>query len=104
MKRTSIVPVGAAVAAGLLFVLSGGTFVVWRASRAMNSAVEDIRTEHEIRFAVWALAPVANADFEVISSPAVFFQTARFQIIFMLPVPPGCSNMILLEVCSTTMP
>src|SRR5664279_5025747 len=89
MKRTSIVSVRGAVAIALLMVLSGGTFVIWRASRALHSAATDVRAANEIRFAVRPLAPAANADFEVISSPAVFFQATRFQDHLYIAGPAG---------------
>jgi ligand-binding sensor domain-containing protein len=89
MMRTSIVSVSAAVAAGLLLLLSGAAFVIWRSARVLHSAAEDVRVEHEIRFAVRPLAQVANGAFEVISSPAVFFQAARFQDHLYIAGPAG---------------
>lgn len=89
MKRTSIVSVRGVVAVALLLVFSVGAFVIWRASRALQSAAADVHAEHEIRFAVRPLAPVVNADFEVISSPAVFFQATRFQDHLYIAGPAG---------------
>jgi ligand-binding sensor domain-containing protein len=89
MKRTFVGSVGEAVAAGLLLVLLAGSFVIWRSSRILRSAAEDVRVEHEIRFAVRPLAPVANADFEMISSPAIFFQAAWFQDHLYIAGPAG---------------
>jgi|CZKY01.1.fsa_nt_gi ligand-binding sensor domain-containing protein len=89
MKRTSVVSVRGVVAVALLLILSVGAFVIWRASRALHSAAADVHAEHEIRYAVRPLAPVANADFEVISSPAVFFQATRFQDHLYIAGPAG---------------
>jgi ligand-binding sensor domain-containing protein len=76
MQRTLV---RRAVAAGLLLVAGFGSFVVWRAARALHSAEIDVRTEHQVRFLVRPLPRVLNSDFEVISSPAVFSHAARFQ-------------------------
>jgi ligand-binding sensor domain-containing protein len=89
MKRTSIVSVREVVAVALLLVLAVGAFVIWRASRALHSAAADVREAHESRFAVRPLAPAANADFEVISSPALFFQATRFQDRLYIAGPAG---------------
>jgi len=89
MKRTSMVSVRGVVAVALLLVLSVGALVIWRASRALHSAAADVRAAHEIRFAVRPLAPAANADFEAISSPAVFFQATRFQDRLYIAGPAG---------------
>ncbi len=89
MKRASVVSVRGVVAVALLLVLSVGAFVIWRASRALHSAAADVRAAQEIRFAVRPLAPAANLDFEVISSPAVFFQATRFQDRAYIAGPAG---------------
>ncbi len=92
MQRRSIVSVRRAVAAGFLLVFALGGLVVWRALRALHSATEDVRAEHEIRFAVRPLAPSADAGFEPISSPAVFFQAARFQDQLYVAGPAGLNE------------
>ncbi|HYM75344.1 MAG TPA: two-component regulator propeller domain-containing protein [Candidatus Dormibacteraeota bacterium] len=89
MKRTSIVWVRAAVAAGLSAVVLVGVAVIWRSSQAMRRAAEDVRAEHEFEFAVQALAPASNLGFEVVSSPQVFQQAARFQDHLYLAGPAG---------------
>ena len=76
MQRTLV---RRAVVTGLLLVATFASFVAWRASRALHSAEVDVRTERQIPFLVRPLPQVLNADFEVISSPAVFSQAARFQ-------------------------
>jgi ligand-binding sensor domain-containing protein len=85
MKRMSV---RRAAATGLLFLGALGAFVIWRASRALHSAAVEVHSEHEIRFMVRPIAPVSS-DFEVISSPAVFFQSARFQDHLYIAGPAG---------------
>ena len=89
MKRLSLASVGVAVAAALLLVLTVGVVVVWHSSRVLHSATEDVRVEREIRFMVRPLPQLTNSDFEVISSPAVFFQAARFQDHLYIAGPAG---------------
>jgi ligand-binding sensor domain-containing protein len=88
MRRTSLVSVRSAVAAGFIVVLLLGAVMIWRASRALHSAEQDVRSEHEIRFVVRPL-PAVNTDFEPISSSAVFFQAARFQDHLYVAGPGG---------------
>jgi ligand-binding sensor domain-containing protein len=87
--KPSIASVRTAVAVGFLLLLALGAVVVWRASRALHTATLDVRAEHEIRFVVRPLPPVARTDFEAISSPAVFFQAARFQDRLYVAGPAG---------------
>jgi ligand-binding sensor domain-containing protein len=89
MKRSSVESVRAAVVVGLIAGVVLGTLVIWRSSRAMRSAAEDVRAEHEFRFAVRPLAPALNSGFEAVSSPAVFLQAARFQDHLYLAGPAG---------------
>src|SRR5678810_1382588 len=79
MKRLSILFVRAAVACGLVVAIALGGSVLWRASRAIRSAGEEVRAEHEFQFTVQPLVPAFNPGFEPVSSPQVFAQTARFQ-------------------------
>jgi ligand-binding sensor domain-containing protein len=87
--KPPIVPVRTAAAAAVLLLLAFGAIIVWRASRALHLAAGDVRSEHEIRFVVRPLPPAVSADFEVISSPAVFFQAARFQDHLYVAGPAG---------------
>ena len=87
--KPPIAPVRTAVAATVLLLLAFGAVVVWRASRALHSAAGDVRSEHEIHFVVRPLPPAVSADFEVISSPAVFFQASRFQDHLYVAGPAG---------------
>jgi hypothetical protein len=77
------------VAVALLLILGVGAFVIWRASRAPHSAAADVHATHEIRFAIRPLVPSANADFELIGSPAVFFQATRFLDHLYIAGPAG---------------
>lgn len=89
MKRFSLVSVRAAVVVGLTVAVALGTLVIWRSSRAMRSAAEDVRAEHEFLVAVRPLAPALNTGFELVSSPAVFLQSARFQDHLYMAGPAG---------------
>lgn len=89
MKLRSLVSVRAAIVVGLTVALALGTLVKWRSLRAMRSAAEDVRAEHEFRFAVRPLASALNAGFEAVSSPAVFLQAARFQDHLYIAGPAG---------------
>jgi ligand-binding sensor domain-containing protein len=88
MRRASIVSVRIA-SAGLILAFAGGAITFWRASRALHSAAQDVRSEHQIRFAVRPLAPAASTNFEPISSLATFFQAAAFQNRFYVAGPGG---------------
>jgi ligand-binding sensor domain-containing protein len=87
--KAPVASVRTAVAAGVIVLAALGAVVVWRASRALHSAAEDVRSEHEIRFAVRPLLPLVRTDFEPISSPAVFAQAARFQDHLYVAGPSG---------------
>ena len=88
MVRTTILSLRAAATVGLLLSLALG-LVVWRATRALHSAADQVRAEHDIRFTVRKLPPAANSGFEEISSPAVFFQAARFHDHLYIAGPAG---------------
>jgi len=89
MQRASLVPVRVAVATGLAFVVVMGALVIWRASRAMRSAAEDVRAENEFRFVQRPLTQAPNAGFEAVSSPEVFLQAAPFQNRLYIAGPAG---------------
>jgi ligand-binding sensor domain-containing protein len=89
MKRLSILFVRAAVACGLVVAIAVGGSVLWRASRAIRSAREEVRGEHEFQFTVQPLVPAFNPGFEPVSSPQVFAQTARFQDHLYIAGPGG---------------
>jgi ligand-binding sensor domain-containing protein len=89
MRRRFIVSAKTAIAAGFVLILVLGAAAIWRASRALHSAAQDIRSEHEIRFVVRPLPPAVNTDFEPISSAGVFFAGARFQDHLYVAGPAG---------------
>lgn len=79
MKRAAIVSVRTVIAVVLAFAILFGTLVIWRSSRAIRSATEEVRAEHEFRFVVRPVAQTLSTGFEAVNSPAVFLQAARFQ-------------------------
>ena len=60
----------------LVILLAG--VVGWRVSRALRTATQEVHSEGEIRFTSRPLPESQEQDFESISTPAVFFQAARF--------------------------
>jgi ligand-binding sensor domain-containing protein len=89
MKRSFISSLCLAGMIGLTFAVGLVGLVVWRSSRAIRSASEDVRAEHEFRFVVRPLAPTLNNGFEAVRSPAVFLQAARFQDRLYIAGPAG---------------
>jgi ligand-binding sensor domain-containing protein len=89
MKWSSIVSVRAVVAAGAVVTLALAALVVWRSSQAIHSASEDVRAEREFRFVTRPLLQPVNPGFELISSPAVFLQAARFEDHLYIAGPAG---------------
>jgi ligand-binding sensor domain-containing protein len=74
-----------------LFILLAGV-VGWRASRALHTATQEVRSEGEIRFTAGPLPEPQEQDFESISTPAVFFQAARFLGDLYIAGPAGLSQ------------
>jgi ligand-binding sensor domain-containing protein len=74
-----------------LFILLAGV-VGWRASRALRTATQEVRAEGEIRFTQRVLPEPPEQDFESISTPAVFFQAARFLGDLYIAGPAGLSQ------------
>lgn len=89
MKRVSNLSVRFGVAASLTLAVAFATLLMWRSSRALHSATEEVRAENEFRFEVRPLAPAVNTGFEAVSSPAVFLQSARFQDHLYIAGPAG---------------
>jgi len=89
MKRPLFLSARLAVAVVLTATVALGALVVWRSSRAMQSAAEAVRGEHELSFTTRPLPALLNAGFEAVSSPAVFLQAARFQDHLYLAGPAG---------------
>jgi ligand-binding sensor domain-containing protein len=88
MKRTSIRHLRRAVAVSVGLVVALTAAVVWRTTRAMHQAAEDVRAENEFSFTAKPFAPKVT-DFETINSPAVFFQAAQFQGHLYIAGPAG---------------
>ncbi len=74
----------------LLILLAG--VVGWRASRALHTATQEVRSEGEIRFTARPLPETQEQDFESISTPGVFFQAARFLGDLYIVGPAGLSQ------------
>jgi ligand-binding sensor domain-containing protein len=89
MKLRSLVSVRVALLAGLAVAIALGMLVIWGTRRAMHSAAEDVRAEHEFRLSVRSFVPPLNPGFEAVSAPAVFLQAARFQNHLYLAGPAG---------------
>ena len=89
MKRASLLSVRVAVAASLSLAAAFAALVMWRGSRALRSAAEDVRAEHEFRFVVRPLPSSFNTGFEPVSAPAVFVQAAPFQDHLYIAGPAG---------------
>ena len=79
-------------AAGSALLLLTALLVGWRASRALQSSREEVRSEREIRFLSRPFTAPVNTDFEAVSAPAVFLQAARFQEHLFLAGPAGLSE------------
>ena len=78
-----------AAAAAVLFGVTVAGLAWWRASRAIRSATEDVRNQSEFAFKAQPFAPATNIGFEVISSPSVFTQAARFENNLYIAGPAG---------------
>ncbi|MGC1582374.1 MAG: hypothetical protein WA766_12885, partial [Candidatus Acidiferrales bacterium] len=80
------------IAAGLAAIGLAGIFVGWRASRALRQSAQEVRAEREIRFQVRPFLPPNDVRFQVVSSPDVFLQAARFEDHLYLAGPAGLSE------------
>ncbi len=89
MKRASVVWVSAVIAAVLSMLLLAGTAVVWRSSRAIRTAAEDVRGQHEFSFVIQPAAPVGNPGFEPVSAPQSFLQASQFEGNLYVAGPAG---------------
>ncbi len=89
MKRFPILSVRTVLAVGTIVGVLVGASVVWRASRVVRIAGQEVQAGSEFRFAVHPLSPVPNPGFEVVSSPQVFVQAARFQDHLYIAGPAG---------------
>ncbi len=89
MKRPVFLSARLAIVVVLTAAVVLGALVVWRSSRAVQSATEEVRAEHEFGFTARPLPASLNAGFEAVSSPAVFLQAARFEDHLYLAGPAG---------------
>jgi Tfp pilus assembly protein FimT len=62
MVRLSLVSARKVVAAAFVLVLALAGFVVWRASRVLRSAGEEVQAERQIRFVVRPLPPATSTN------------------------------------------
>jgi ligand-binding sensor domain-containing protein len=89
MKGASFVSVRAAVGAALSAAVLAALAIVWRSTQAVRTATEQVRAEREFQFTDRPYIPAPNPGFELISSPRVFLQSARFQDHLYLAGPAG---------------
>ena len=80
------------IAAGSGLVILLAVAVGWRAHRALRTAIQEVRSEREIRFTVQPLAEQPEPIFEPISTPAVFSQAAQFRGDLYIASPAGLSQ------------
>lgn len=79
MKRRSAFFVRSAIVVPVVIAVLVAASAVWRASRAIHTAAEQVGASHEFRFRVQPLRPLSNRGFEFVTSPQVFVEAARFQ-------------------------
>ncbi|HKN26335.1 MAG TPA: two-component regulator propeller domain-containing protein [Candidatus Acidoferrum sp.] len=92
MGRNRNLPSWAIIGAALAAIALAGVFVGWRATRALHQSTQEVRSEREIRFLVRPFLPPSNVKFEVVSSPDVLLQAARFQNHLFIAGPSGLSE------------
>ena len=89
MRRSLVVSTRAAVAGSVVIALAVGALVIWRSSQAIRSASEEVRAERDFRFVERPLPQPIDTGFELINSPAVFVQAARFADHLYMAGPAG---------------
>lgn len=92
MDRSLKLPFWAVIGSGLAAIALAGISVGWRASRALHQAMQEVRSEDEIRFVVRPFLPPSNTNFEAVSSPEVFLRTVRFRDHLYVAGPSGLSE------------
>ena len=92
MRRNGKLPFLAMLGVALAAVILAGVLVGWRASRTLRQSAQEVRSEQEIHFQVRPFLPPNGANFEVVSSPDVFLQAARFQGHLYIAGPSGLSE------------
>lgn len=83
-------PAVATAGAAILVLIAG--IVGWRTSRALRTVTEEVRSEREILFSARPLPELREQVFEAISTPAAFFQAARFHDDLYMAGPAGLSQ------------
>lgn len=89
MKRVSLFSARFVVAGILAVAIAFAGVVMWRSSRAIRLASDDVRSQREFAFASHPLVMPPNPGFETISSPQNFLQAASFQDHLYLAGPAG---------------
>lgn len=92
MGRSPRVSWGAVVVGGIALAGLAGVLFGWRVSHVLRQSSRELRAEQEIRFQVRPFSPMVDTGFEIISSPAVFLQVARFQDHLYIAGPAGLSE------------
>jgi len=92
MRRNGKLPFLAIFGVGLAAIVLAGVFVGWRASRTLRQSAQEVRSEQEIHFQVRPFLPPNGVNFEMVSSPDVFLQAARFQTHLYIAGPSGLSE------------
>ena len=89
MKRSPIILLRAAILAVVAVAVLLAASAIWRGSRAVRTAAEQVRASHEFRFQVHPMVPPRGPGFETVSSPQVFVQAAEFQDQLYVAGPAG---------------
>ena len=92
MARNRKSPFWAIIGAALAAIALAVVVVGWRATRALHQAAQEVCSEHEIHFLVRPFLPPSDVRFEVVSSPDIFLQAARFQNHLFIAGPSGLSE------------
>lgn len=85
----SVVWMRAAVAAVVSAAVLLGVAVFWRSSAALRTAAEQVSSKNEFAVIVQPYTPAPNVGFEIVSSPQLFLQAARFQDHLFVVGPAG---------------
>lgn len=80
------------LALGGIAAVTIAAIVMWRGSRAIRLATQEVDSEHEFRYVNHPLVMPANPGFEVVSSPQTFSQAASFQDHLYVAGPTGLSE------------
>jgi len=92
MRRVRAVSFLAILAVTAAALAAAGAFVAWRVARVLRQSVQEVHTAQEIRYELHSLLPPTPSSFEVVSSPQVFLQAARFQDHLYIAGPAALSE------------